>query len=124
MTGTDNETMLRQSRAAWRLIRLFKIERDGGFARRPPSTVRRLVERRGGLVEELLRLDAVRRALACPRSAELDQALGELGREVDRAMNVAREMVEQLGGDLRMRQGGGAATGIRDGAKGRLLGKT
>jgi len=122
MTDGAGELALRESRAAGRLGRLFRIERAGRFARRPVEIVWRLIGRRARLVDELMRLDAARRLLAAPIPAELDAAIGELAREVDqsRALCVAR--VGTLGGELERRRGAGTATGLRDRGDGRLLG--
>jgi hypothetical protein len=124
MSETGTDTIVRVSRAARRLGRLFKIERAGGFDRRPLATVRRLIERRGTLVEELLLLGGMRSRLAAPRSAELEQALGELAREVNQSLHPAERKVDHLGGDLRLRSREGLPTGIRNGASGRLLGES
>jgi hypothetical protein len=108
---------------ARRLGRLFKIERAGGFDRRLGATVRRLIERRGTLVSELLLIDGTRRALNPPRSAELEQALAELAREVNGLLHHSQTQVERLHTDLRLRRGEGMPTGVRDGAGGLLLGR-
>jgi hypothetical protein len=119
--GTDME--VRESRAARRLGRLFKIERTGGFDRRPVATVRRLIERRGALVKELLLLDGMRRSDASPRSAELERVLRELAREVTQSLCHSQVRLDRLGTDLRLRRCEGVSTGVRDGANGRLLGR-
>jgi hypothetical protein len=123
MTETRTDVILREGRVARRLGRLFKIEGAGGFERRPVATVQRLIERRDALVKELQLLDGVRRSLAAPRSAELDQALGELAREVYRSLHLAETRLERLGRDLRIRRGEGLPTGIRGSAIGHLLGR-
>ena len=122
MAKSATDMILRERCIAGRLGRLFKIERSGGFDRRPAETVRRLIERRSTLVHELLLLDAERRSLASPRSAELRQVLRELAREVSRSLPSAQIKLNELGRDLRLRQGSGFTTGIRDSATGRLLG--
>jgi hypothetical protein len=122
MAETATDTILREVRIAGRLSRLFKIERCGGFARRPVGTVQRLIERRSTLVEQLLLLDAARRSLASPRSTELRHALRELAHEVQRSRLSAESTSHRLGTDLRSRQGSGLTTGIRNSATGRLLG--
>ncbi len=123
MTDPGTDMTIRESRAARRLGRLFKIERAGGFDRRPVATVRRLIERRGALVTELLLLDGTRRSHASPRSAELEQVLGELAREVNQSLHDSETRVERLGTDLRLRRSDGVSTGVRDGASGHLLGR-
>jgi hypothetical protein len=123
MIDSTAEMIVRESRAARRLGRLFKIERAGGFDRRPVATVRRLIERRGTLVSELLVIDGMRRALNPPHSAELEQALAELAREVNGSLHHSQTQVERLHTDLRLRRGEGMPTGVRDGASGLLLGR-
>jgi hypothetical protein len=119
----DNPTM-REIRLARRLERLFRVERTGGFARRPAATVRRLVERRGAVVAELLALDAARRGSAPPPlPAELGDALAELGREVKRSMTQAGQQQADLLAELRRRRPGGGSSGLRGGADGRLIGR-
>jgi hypothetical protein len=123
MTDSETEIIGRESRAARRLGRLFRIERAGGFDRRSVATVRRLIERRGMLVSELLLIDGLRRTLNPPRSAELEQALAELAREVNRSLHHSQNQVARLHTDLRLRRGEGMPTGVRDGASGLLLGR-
>ena len=121
---TDDATALlnRECRVARRLARLFRIERSGGFRRRPFATVRRLIERRGAVVDELMRLDAKRLSLAPWATANLDIAIGVLAREVDRSEQRCRVLLAELGAELERRRGIGTATGLRDGGDGRLLG--
>ena len=122
MAETATDTILREVRIAGRLSRLFKIERCGGFARRPVGTVQRLLERRSTLVEQLLLLDSARRTFASPVSVELGYALRELARELHRSLPSAENRLYRLGRDLRSQQGHGLTTGIRNCATGRLLG--
>jgi hypothetical protein len=117
------EMIVRESRTARRLGRLFKIERAGGFDRRSRATVQRLIERRGALVNELLRLDGMRRSRNAPSSPELEQALAKLASEVDGSLHHSQARVEQLLTDLRLRRGQGEPTGVRDRASGLLLGR-
>src|ERR1700749_3149504 len=105
MTDGKTEMIVRESRMARRLDRLFKIERSGGFDRRSRATVRRLIERRGTLVNELLFLDGMRRSRDAPPSPELEQALAKLGYEVDGSLHHAQARVTQLLTDLRLRRG-------------------
>lgn len=115
---------LQESRTARRLGRLFKIEYAGGFDHRPVGTIWRIIERRGAVIQELQRLDNLRRSQAPSRSAELEQAFRELARDVDRASNCARSRVEKIDEDLRVRRREGVATGIRGGLDGQLLGRS
>lgn len=120
----DEATALlrREYRTARRLARLFRIERLGGFARLPGETRRRIVERRGALIGELVGIDAKRMSLAPWTTPDLDVAMGSLAREVDRTEQHCRELIARIGAELERRRGMGTATGLRDGADGRLLG--
>ena len=120
----DEPTVLirRECRAVRRLVRLFRIERRGGFARWPAATVSRLVERRGALVDDLLRLDARRQSLAPWVTADLGVAMGALAREVRLGEQRCLERLAELGAELTRRREPGATTGLRDGAGGQLLG--
>jgi len=121
----DDATALlrREYRTARRLARLFHIERTGGFARLPAETVRRLIDRRGAVIDELVRLDARRLSLAPQSTGDLDIAMGALASEVGWAERRCRELLAELGAELEQRRGIGSATGLRDGADGRLLGR-
>jgi hypothetical protein len=119
----QTETIFREISMARCLGRLFKIERTGGFERRPVATVQQLIKRRGTLVNELLRLDGMRRSLKSPGSPELEQALAELAGEVDGSLDHSQTRVERLREDLRLGRGEGMTTGVRDGAIGLVLGR-
>lgn len=120
----DDATALirRECRTARRLARLFRIERSGGFPRRPAELVRRLAERREAVIDELVRLDAKRLSFAPWATADLDIAMGVLAKEVDRTEQYCRELLAELGAELERRRGLGTATGLRDGVDGRLIG--
>jgi len=121
----DHATELngREDRAARRLARLFRIERSGRFERRPAETVRRLIQRRGRLIDELLRLDARRRSVAPSVPIGLGLTMGLLAQEVERTEQSCLELLARLGAELRQLRGEGIATGLRDSAGGRLLGQ-
>src|SRR5580700_3957662 len=104
-----------ESRAARRLGRLFRIERAGRFERRPIETVGRLVQRRAGLIDELIRLDAERRTRAISGSVELDAAIGELQQEIDRSQTHCIARIAASAAELGQPHAGGIATGLRDG---------
>ena len=111
----------RESRIARRLERLFRIERNGGFARFPVETIARLVERRAALLETLAGLEATRRAGQPMRIAVLDAALEQLADEVARSLPIAEARVDRLRGELGRR--GSTASGLRDDRGSRLLGR-
>jgi hypothetical protein len=112
-------------RTARRLARLFRIERRGGFDRRPAAIIGRLIERRGALVAALVATDLRRRAVAVRPTAGLDQAIAALSGEVRRALPCAQRRLEQIGKDLRLSRGEGWSTGILDsGGTGQPLGRS
>lgn len=115
--------MRREIRATQRLIRLFRAERSGRFARRSPETVRRLIDRRGGLIQALLRMDARRRSLAPRIPGELGLAMGALALEVGQAERCCLDHLARLDAELRQARSEGQTTGLRGNAGGRLLGR-
>lgn len=123
MSDEATRLMTREYRAARRLARLFRIERSGRLSRCPPETVRRLIARRGQLVDELARLEARRRSLAPRTIVELDLAMGGLAKEVNEAERWCLNRLAELGSALAKLRGTGTPTGLRDGAHGRLLGQ-
>jgi hypothetical protein len=124
MTESGTDLHLREVAVAHRLRRLFMTERATGFDRQPAATTWRIIERRGAVIEELQKLDDLRRALSRSRSIQLDRALRELAQEVSQASKDATRRLEQIGEDLRVRRGEGASTGIRGSSDGRLLGRS
>jgi hypothetical protein len=123
MTADASALTRRECRVARRLARLFRIERSGGFARRPRDVVRRMVDRRAQLIDELVRLEEYRRSLEPGTLPELDVAIGTLAREVDCTEQHCLERLAEIGDELRRRRGVGTRTGLRDGASGQLLGR-
>ena len=105
-----------------RLARLFRIERNGGFDRRPPALIARLIERRGILVDEL-RMTLQRRSITDTSPTELDRSLNALAREVERTLDHVRARLEEISNDLRLSRGEGLPTGIRNSSHGQSLGK-
>jgi len=123
MTDNRSDLTMQESRAARRLARLFRIERSDRVERWRNEALWRLIGRRRRLLDELIRLDVERRSLAAPLSPELGTAIGELALEVSQLRKLSLARIEALGGELRRRQGAGLATGLRDSAAGRLLGR-
>lgn len=122
---TDDAAALEraESRAVRRLARLFRWERTGRLARLPPAVTARLTERRGAVIDQVIRLETRRRSLAPWTTGELDRAMDALALEVERAERHNLARLAELGAELARRRGGGAATGLRDGAAGRVLGR-
>jgi hypothetical protein len=123
MIDEATDLMWREIRAARRLVRLFRIERSGRFARHSTDTVRRLIDRRGQLIDELRRMELRRRSFAPWVPTELGLTMGQLAREVGRTEQSCLELLARLGAELRRLRGEGVATGLCDGADGRLLGR-
>ena len=121
----DEETglMRQECRVARRLTRLFHIEHSGRLGRLPLEFARRLTDRRGTLISELLRLEERRRSFEPWTPTELDLVMGALAKEVGRAEQRCLERLAELGAELRRRRGEGMATGLREGGDGRLLGR-
>jgi hypothetical protein len=120
---TETELIVRESRIARRLARLFKVERAGRLDRLRSAAIGRLIARRAELVENLLDLERLRCTSASPPSSELERALAELRQEVNQASAQMRARMEQISADLRARLGEGPPSGIRGSGNGRLLGK-
>jgi hypothetical protein len=122
VSETAPDPIERQCRTARRLRRLFRIERNGGFDRRPLAAVSRLVARRGALIAELAAHDDRRLLTAVPAPSGLDRDLNALRREVERSLGAAQLRLQRIGKDLRISRGEGSPTGLRDGGAGRHLG--
>jgi hypothetical protein len=114
-----------ERRIARRLSRLFRIERIGGFDRRPAATVRRLIARRGALIERLIAIERQRysQEYSLKHSAALQQAMTDLSAEVRQAQEQAAARAERLRLELRLRRGAGLPTSMRSTASGRLIGR-
>jgi hypothetical protein len=123
MSDPVTELMRKEILVARRLARLFRLESSGHLRRWPAETARRLIDRRGYLIDELTRLEERRRSLAPWVPVELELTMGVLTREVTRGEQRCLEFLAEIGARLSQLRGGGAATGLRDGADGRLLGR-
>jgi hypothetical protein len=122
MANAASDLATREHRLACRLARLFRIQRAGRFERRPEDVARRLVERRAVLIERLMRLDHERRVVAPRPPAGLDRAMNALAGEVDAAERWGLDRLDEIGAELSRRRRA-AASGLRDGATGQLLGR-
>jgi hypothetical protein len=123
MVDPGTELMRRELLVARRLARLFRFERSGRVWRWPADTARRLIDRRGRLIDELTRLEERRRSLTPWALDDLDLTMGALAREVEQGEQRCLELLAELGARLNRLRGQGTATGLRDGASGRLLGR-
>ncbi len=123
MVDLGTELMRKEILLARRLARLFRLERSGHLHRWPVDTIRRLIERRGRLIDELTQLEERRRSLTPWVVDELDLTMGALAREVDQGEQRCLEFLAEIGARLSRLRGEGTATGLRDGVDGRLLGR-
>jgi hypothetical protein len=117
----DPETGLR--RTARRITRLFRIERIGRLERRPAATIRRLITRRGALIDALIAAERRRRSDAETRPPALEQAFAELALEVGECRPSAERRLFELAAELRLRRGEVPPTGLRPSIGGQLLGR-
>jgi hypothetical protein len=122
MAAAGRDIVAYETDLARRLDRLFRGERNGRLARRPPMAAERLLERRGQLIAALIRADATRRALLLPVSADLSRAAEALWRETGLARRCADARLDQLRADLLMSRGEGIPSGIRGVADRRVIG--
>ena len=123
MAAAPRDLDARQCHIARRLARLFRIERTGGFERRPMAVIRRVIERRGALIDELIACERRRPNALTGSSAALEQALTELAVEVQQARECIEMRLARLRTELGLRRGAGPPSGIRDRASGRLIGR-
>ena len=123
MADAASDLAIAEYRMARRLARLFRIERTGPMARRPRDVADRLIDRRGTLIERLMRLEYERRAAALRPLPELDAAMSALAAEIDGAERFCLDRLAVLDAELARRRGRGTATGLRDGVAGQLLGQ-
>lgn len=122
MNDPATELMHGEIRLARRLARLFRAERSGCLMRRPVATARRLIDRRDGLIEELIRLEERRRSLVPGIPNELELTMAGLTRDTEQGTQHCLEALAEIGAGLARLRGEGTATGLRDGVDGRLLG--
>lgn len=122
-SSAPSDPIARESAIARRLIRLFRFERAGAFARRSAETTWRLVARRGELMAELTLIERRRGEAKVPPSPELRDALKELAHEVALSRTYGEVLVAGLGAELRARRGVAAPSGLRDRGGGQLLGR-
>jgi hypothetical protein len=120
MADDSTTLMRREYRLAHRLCRLFRIERTGRLDRWPGPVADRLRSRRSQLIDEMLGLDAARRAVEPGVPPDLAGAMSVLAREVGCAEEYCLERLAEVGGELGQRRG--ASTGLRDGG-GQVLGR-
>jgi hypothetical protein len=104
------------------LARLFRLERVGRLERHSATMARRLIERRGVLIDTLIAAEHQRRAAVAAHPPALADALAELSAEIGRCRPSVERRLHELAAELRLRRGGAAPSGLRGSASGRLLG--
>lgn len=123
MARTEPDIVARESQLARRVGRLFRFECAGRLARYSSDIERRLQDRRGELIETLIRTDRARRDSQIPISAELQRAAEALWQEIGAARRATDVRLEQLRANLAIALGDGASSGVRNSATGRILGQ-
>ena len=112
--------MRREHHLAHRLSRLFRIERTGRADRWPGPVADQLRTRRSRLIDEMLNLEAARRALEPGIPPDLARAMSVLAREVGCAEEYCLQRLAEVGAELSRRRG--MPTGLRGGG-GQVLGR-
>jgi hypothetical protein len=112
-----------ETRLALRLGRLFRVERVGALARRPARIANLFLRRRDALIAELIETDRRRFASATPATPELDRAARALSYEIEASRLSAGERAEKLDRALRAARGEAMASGMRNDAPGRVIGR-
>jgi hypothetical protein len=120
MADDPTALMRREYRLAHRLCRLFRIERTGRLDRRLGPVADQLRARRSRVIDEMLRLEAARRAIEPGVPPDLAEAMSVLAREVGCAEEYCLQRLAEAGAELGRRRG--LSTGLRDGA-GQVLGR-
>lgn len=120
MADDPTTLMLREYRLVYRLSRLFRIERTGRVDRWPGPVADELRARRSRLIDEMLGLEAARRALEPGIPPDLAGAMSVLAREVGCAEEYCLQRLAEIGAKVGRRRG--ASTGLRDGG-GQILGR-
>lgn len=119
----DRPDIVAEYRLARRLSRLFRVERAGRFERHAAVAARRLIERRGRLIEALIATEQRRREAALPPPRALHEALLALADEARRSGAAAADRLTRVQRELRLRRAGAPGSGMRGAPAGRLLGR-
>lgn len=106
-----------------RLLRLFRLERDGRFERWPIGFVFALIARRSRCIEELITLDAERRRRGAKPDRTLHDAAHALAREIGDTLQPAEARAERLRSDVKAIRGEGVNSGVKGFSSGRVLGR-
>ncbi len=121
----SGDPMVEQERRMMqRLIRLFRLERDGRTERWPIGFIFALIARRRHYIEELMSLDAERRRRGATADGELDSVAKALAREIGDALQPAEARTERLRSDVKALRGEGTNSGVKGFSSGRVLGRS
>lgn len=115
------DIVIHETYLARRVALLFRLERAPALTRRSASLGARLRQRRGELIDALMRADAARQTLRLPVTPALRDAAEELWREVAAARRDADARLDLLRADLLRARGDGVPSGVRNAASGRIL---
>jgi len=121
MADGERDIVAHESHLARRVAFLFGLERAPAMTRRPAALARRLRQRRGELIDALMRADAARRSLRLPETPELMRAVEALSRASAAAQREMDSRLDLLRADLLRARGDGVPSGVRGAASGRIL---
>ena len=110
-------------RTMHRLLRLFRLERNGRLQHWPIGFVFALIARRRQYIDELMSLDAERRRRGAAADRGLDEAARALAREIGDALPPAEARADQLRSDVKALRGEGTNSGMKGFSSGRVLGR-
>lgn len=113
-----------ERRMMHRLMRLFRLERDGRLERWPIGFVFALIARRRRYIEALMSLDAERRRRGATADGSLDDAAKALTREIGDLLQPAEARAERLRSDVKALRGEGTNSGVKGFSSGRVLGRS
>ncbi|HYL48498.1 MAG TPA: hypothetical protein VET84_03965 [Stellaceae bacterium] len=120
----SRDPMVEQERRMMhRLLRLFRLERDGRLERWPIGFVFALIARRRQYIDELMSLDAERRRRGAAADRGLDEAAQALAREIGDALPTVEVRADQLRSDVKAVRGEGMNSGMKGFSSGRVLGR-
>ncbi len=112
-----------ERRIMHRLVRLFRLERNGRLERWPIGFVFALIARRGRCIDDLMALDAERRRSAATEDGTLHDAARALAREIGDALQPAESRADRLRSDVKALRGEGSNSGMKGFSTGKILGR-
>ncbi|HVA35104.1 MAG TPA: hypothetical protein VNG52_02630 [Stellaceae bacterium] len=112
-----------ERRIMHRLVRLFRLERNGRLERWPIGFVFALIARRGRCIDDMMALDAERRRSGATADGTLHDAARALGREIGDALQPAENRADRLRSDVKALRGEGSNSGMKGFSTGKILGR-